>query len=132
MKVPRFVQIQAIFNPETGQMLQNDKYPKIKKLIQNLSQPLAWTFIYKNETFFNKGGIPSWSRYNPVRMYNQESPTIIISTPSYLPVQLEDKILYILLMSNANDASVNMHLCQLPMTKKTVISTLMQTCLYQI
>ncbi len=70
----RFAEICAAFHPESGTSHEQEKCLQSRNSINHLNKEAKHTFVPGKEMFFDEGGIPSKSIFNPIRQYNNSTP----------------------------------------------------------
>ncbi len=131
MQFRRFAQIRAAFHPESAENKLDDKCHQIRYGLQKLNLAAKHCFIAGKELSFDEGGIPSKSRYNSVRQYNNSKPDkyridfFILANAS----EGHNFIIHIDVYQGKNSENVFIprDIWDLPTTQKAVVNSIIAT-----
>jgi len=125
MSITRFKQIRAALHPESRKYSGGgDKCYQLRSTIQQINRCSARVFEVREQLTFDEGGIPSRSRFNPVRMYNKDKPDkfrvdffVMADASSYHIYHLD-----VYQGKNASNIDVHESICGMPTTQKAVLN----------
>ncbi len=129
--IRRFKQIRAAYHPEVGFSTIGDKCHQLRHTINALNEAAKRTFIPGQQMSFDEGGIPSRSRMNPVRMYNQSKPdkyrvelfVLANSSGGF------NFVMHLDVYQGKNEANIGIpkEICHLPTTQKALVNSVLQS-----